>query len=241
MDRGPKVLDTLAATFRLLTTDPAPLALHGRDVHPDLPPRLIPLDELRDLLLAEHTTDEARDVALAELLRRAKKERGAWIVGLCGVLLPGLRRVAGRVARDFPGDTEDIDAEVLVGFLDAIERVEPSGQHLASRLLGRAYRHARRQWLVELEQALPRIPDTAAANIPARPWGHPDFVLARAVKAEAITAEEAELIGATRLEGVDLVSFALAEGCSIDVIRHRRHRAEHRLVDFLRSERNRLS
>lgn len=96
-------------------------------------------------------------------------------------------------------------------------------------------------WLVELEQTLPHIPDTAAANIPARPWGHPDFVLARAVRAGAITEAEAELIGATRLEGADLVSFALAEGCSIDVVRHRRFRAERRLVKFLGSERHRLS
>jgi hypothetical protein len=241
MGHVPQVLDTLATAFRLLTTGPNPLAVHGREVHPDLPARLIPLDELRDLLLADTTTNAVRNAALAVLIRRAKQERGAWIVGLGGVLLPGLRGVAGRLARRFLGDTEDIDAEVLAGFLDALDRLEPTGGHLASRLLGPAYRHARRLRLVEFEQTLPRIPDSVAANIPARPWGHPDFVLAWAVKAGAITAREAELIGATRLEDVDLVIFALAEGCSIDVIRHRRHRAERRLVRFLQSEPNRLS
>jgi hypothetical protein len=236
-----QVLDTLSMTFRLLTTGPAPLAVHGREIHPDLPQRLIPLDELRDILLASTTTNAVRNAALAELIRRAKREGGAWTVGLSGVLLPGLRSVAGRLARRFPGDTDDLDAEVLVGFLDALDRVQPAGEHLASRLLGPAYRHARRSRLVELEQTLPRIPDSVAANIPARPWGHPDLVLARAVKAGAISAGEAELIGASRLEDADLVTFALAEGCSIDVIRHRRHRAERRLVEFLESEPNRLS
>ncbi len=231
MDRDPQVLDTLAAAFRF----------DGKEIHPSLPPRAIPLDELRDLLLDGHTSNSIRNAALAELIRRAKEERGAWVIGLAGVLLPGLRRVAGRLAWDFPGNTADIDAEVLAGFLESLNRLEPSGEHLASRLLWPAYRHARRLRMVEFEQTLRRIPETAAANVPARPWGHPDFVLARAVKAGAITEAEAELIGATRLEGVDLVSLALAEECSIDVIRHRRHRAERRLVKFLASERDRLS
>ncbi len=241
MDRDPQVLDTLAAAFRLLVTGPAPLAVDGKEIHPSLPPRAIPLDELRDLLLDGHTSNSIRNAALAELIRRAKEERGAWVIGLAGVLLPGLRRVAGRLAWDFPGNTADIDAEVLAGFLESLNRLEPSGEHLASRLLWPAYRHARRLRMVEFEQTLRRIPETAAANVPARPWGHPDFVLARAVKAGAITEAEAELIGATRLEGVDLVSLALAEECSIDVIRNRRHRAERRLVKFLASERDRLS
>jgi hypothetical protein len=241
MDRDPQVLDTLAAAFGLLVNGPAPLAVNGGEIHPDLPARPIPLDELRELLLDKRAGNAVRNAALGELVRRAQQERGAWVVGLAGVLLPGLRRVAGRLARDFPGDTADIDADLLAGFLEALNRLEPGGEHLASRLLWPAYRHARRLRMVELEETLRRIPETAAAQVPARPWGHPDFVLARAVKAGAITPAEAELIGGTRLEDVDLVSFAVAQECSIDVIRHRRHRAERRLVKFLASERDRLS
>ena len=241
MDRDPQVLDTLATAFRLLARGPAPLAVEGEEIHPELPARPIPLDELRELLLDRRTGNSVRNAALGELIRRAQEERGAWVVGLAGVLLPGLRRVAGRLARDFPGDMADIDAEVLAAFLEALNRLEPTGEHLASRLLWPAYRHARRLRMVEFEETLRRIPETAAAHVPARPWGHPDFVLARAVRSGAITVAEAELIGATRLEGVDLVSLALAEECSIDVIRHRRHRAERRLVKFLASERDRLS
>src|SRR6266536_1381700 len=144
MDRDAHVLDTLAAAFRLLVTGPAPLAVDGGEIHPSLPPRAVPLDELRDLLLDGHTSNPVRNAALGELIRRAKEERGAWVIGLAGVLLPGLRRVAGRLAWDFPGNTADIDAEVLAGFLESLNRLEPSGEHLASRLLWPAYRHARR-------------------------------------------------------------------------------------------------
>lgn len=241
MDHDTSFLDALEQAFRLLVTGPAPLAIDGREIHPELPARAIPLDELRGVLLARSTSFPARNAALAALIRRAQQERGAWVVGLAGVLLPGLRRIAGRLVVDFPGDSADIDAEVLAGFLEALEQVAPAGEHLAARLLWPAYRRARRLRLIEFEQSLPRIPEQAAAHLPAKPWGHPDFVLARAVKAGVITAEEAELIGRTRLEDVDLLVFALQEGCSIDVIRHRRHRAERLLVGFLRQQADRLS
>jgi hypothetical protein len=241
VDPATSFLDTLEQSFRLLVTGPAPLAGDGHQIHPELPARPIPLDELRAILLEETTSFAVRNAALAVLIRHAKQERGAWVIGLAGVLLPGLRRLAGRLARDFPGDVGDIDAEVLTGFLEALEKVEPGGGYLAARLLWPAYRRARRLRLVEFEQTLPRIPDQAAAHLPARLWGHPDFVLARAVSAGVITAGEAELIGATRLEDADLLVFALAEGCPIDTIRHRRGRAERRLVEFLRQQQGGLS
>jgi len=241
VDPDSSFLDILERSFRLLVAGPAPLGVDGREIHSDLPARRIPLDELRTLLLEETTGFAVRNAALAVLIRRAKQQRGAWVVGLAGVLLPGLRRLAGRLARDFPGEVADIDAEVLTGFLEAVDKVQPGGEYLAARLLWPAYRRARRLRLVEFEQTLPRIPDQAAAHLPAQPWGHPDFVLARAVKAGVITAAEAELIGATRLEDADLLTFALAEGCSIDTIRHRRVRAERRLVRFLRQQQRWLS
>jgi hypothetical protein len=125
----------------LLVTGPAPLAVDGGEIHPELPARPIPLDELRELLLDGRTGNSVRNAALGELVRRAREDRGGWVVGLAGVLLPGLRRVAGRLARDFLGDTADIDAEVLAGFLEALNGLVPSGEHLASRLLWPAYRH----------------------------------------------------------------------------------------------------
>ena len=42
--------------------------------------------------------------------------------------------------------------------------------------------------------------DGFRSTMPPPPWGHPDFVLARAAAEGAITSAEAELIGATRLE-----------------------------------------
>src|SRR6266540_3503854 len=95
--------DQVDTVFRLLTTGPQPLSLDGRQVGYGLPTRQIPLDELRARLLHPSTSFAARDAAMAVLLAQAKAEGGAAVVGLVGVLLPGLRpqprRPRGRDAR----------------------------------------------------------------------------------------------------------------------------------------------
>jgi hypothetical protein len=51
--------------------------------------RLIPLDELRGLLLHPSVGFDARDAALSWLVAWAQREGGAWLVGLAGVLFAG--------------------------------------------------------------------------------------------------------------------------------------------------------
>jgi hypothetical protein len=71
------------------------------------------------------------------------------------------------------------------------------------------------------------------SSAPPPPWGHPDFVLARAVAENAITADEAELIGSTRLEGVALATAAEERGVAYEAVKKTRQRAEHRLIAYL--------
>jgi hypothetical protein len=85
-------LDSADASFRALTTGPQPLALHAASLASGLPDRLVPLDELRALLLHPATGARARNKVWAELVRRARSGSPAWVVGLVGVAMPGLRR-----------------------------------------------------------------------------------------------------------------------------------------------------
>jgi hypothetical protein len=55
-------------------------------------------------------------------------------------------------------------------------------------------------------------------------------VLAAAVRARAITAAEAELIGRNRLEGIPLSQVAAETGVTHSALCHRRRRAETRLT-----------
>jgi hypothetical protein len=87
-------LATLERCFALLTSGPGALTIDGSTVHPDLPPRPIPLDELRGLLHQLHP--QARRSAVNLLLGQARAGNAACLVGLAGVLLPGLRHLAGQ-------------------------------------------------------------------------------------------------------------------------------------------------
>jgi hypothetical protein len=232
-DHGPDPLDVLDTSFRLLVSGPAPLAIDGAALGHGLPARLIPLDQLRALLLDHGTPYAARDTAVRELLRRARHLGGAWTVGLAGVLAPGLRRVAAALANEYPGDPADIDAEVLAGLLDGIARIHPVGTHLPARLLRHAFNRAKRLRRSDRAFALRNVPVEPDSMAPPRLVGHPDLVLARAVSRQVITRDEAELIGMTRLEGIGIAQLAAANGYRLGALYLRRERAEARLVGWL--------
>lgn len=231
---APSPLDTLDDAFALLVAGPYPLALEGAAIGCGLPARPIPLDELRSILLHPSCSFAARDAALTALVHRARMGEPAWTVGLAGVLLPGLRRTAGRLTRGYPCDTADVDAEVLAGLLEALDRLDPAGGRVAARLLWAAYRRGDRLRKRELGEVCRRAASRPRSLAPRQPWGHPDLVLARAVAEGVVTGEQAELIGATRIGDVPVGDLAAELGVTPDTLRHRRRRAERRLVAWLR-------
>ena len=226
--------DTLEKTFDLLVTGPHPLALDGT-AFAGLPDRAVPLGELKAMLLHPSMPFSVRDAIVGELVTRSKAEGGAWTVGLAGVLLPGLRRAAWPLVQACPGNVDEIEAETLAAFLAAVARSTPGRARIAARLCWLARTGAKRLLHAELaERARPGSEPVSAA--PPRPWGHPDLVLARAVRAGVICAEDAELIGATRIGDVDLAEVAGDLGITYAACHQRRLRAEAGLVEWLTSD-----
>jgi DNA-directed RNA polymerase specialized sigma24 family protein len=226
--------DTLEKTFDLLVSGPHPLALDGTGIA-GLPNRSIPLDELKAMLLHPSMPFALRDAIVDELVAHSRNLGRAWTIGLAGVLLPGLRRAAWPLVQACPGKADDIEAETLAAFLAAVARCEPGRARLASRLCWLARSGATRLMRAELaERGRPGSDPVSAA--PPRPWGHPDLVLARAVRAGVISAADAELIGATRVGDVDLAEVANALGISYKACHQRRLRAESALVEWLTSD-----
>lgn len=229
----PSPLRSAEAAFRILTRGEAPLAIDGEQIEGVLPPRLIPLDELKTILLSPRTDAATKDATWSELVTRARGPEPAWVIGAVGVAMPALRRAAGILARGYEGDTADIDAEVLTGFMAALRSIDLSRSAIALRLrwaayrAGAAYRRADAQWST-LEE------DASRASGPPRPQGHPDLVLAAAAARGVITAAEAGLISATRLGSVSLVAAARKLNVPYDTARMRRSRAERRLVAAIR-------
>lgn len=223
--------DTLEEVFHTLCSEPRPLQLPPGAV-PGLPGRAIPLDELQAILLHPSTPYRTRDAAIRTLLARAQEDREHWLVGLAGVLLPGLRRAVGVLCEVCPGKRADVEAEAIAGLIEAVAATNPERQRLASRLVWLARNRAKRLVAAELsEVARPGREPTSDA--PARPYGHPDFVLAEAVAAGVLLAEDAALIGDTRLGLLSITQAAAVLGLAPKGAYSRRTRAEVRLVAWL--------
>ena len=227
--------EVLDRSFQLLVGEPAPLALDGFAVD-GLPNRPIPLDELRSMLLHPSVGFDTRDTALTWLVGRAQAEGGAWLVGLAGVLLPGIGRRVYPLCRAFPPLAQDLEAEALAGLLQAVRAWRCGQDRVATRLVWAAARAAHR--LLGREAAVGEREVSVGLDLeaPARLASHGELVLDQAVAAGVVSRVDAELIAATRVEEVPLRLLAGRWGAGYEAFRKRRQRAEAALVGWLRAQ-----
>ena len=118
-------LHTVETAFAALCTAPQPLALFGAVIHPQLPARWIPLDELRKALITKKYDLIVCDAVWRELIGRSRAEGAKWTVAAAGMAAPALKWVARMYSPDFDGDRDDLDAEILTGFLEHWPRSTP--------------------------------------------------------------------------------------------------------------------
>jgi hypothetical protein len=222
----------LEAAFAALSAEPRALTFDGTSVE-GLPDRPIPLSELRGRLLHPATSFATRNAVIGALVAGAQDEGGAATIALAGMLLPGLRRAAYSLVRSCPDRFADVEADLLAGLLAATADVSPARRRLAGYLVGMAFSAAKRGVRMELAER-GRVTHEPKASPPQPPFGHPDFVLWEAARDGVISADDAELIGSTRLEGVNLKRAAYLRGISYKTAAKRRDRAEERLVEYVR-------
>jgi hypothetical protein len=237
MSREPAgLLEQLETSFRLHTTGPSPLSIHGRTIGHGLPDRPIGYDELRRWLLDAATTQPARDAALRVLIARARAERGAALIGLVGILQPGLRVALAPLLRAYPRQAADLEAETLTGLLTAISTIPLTQTGLANRLIRRAIRAGQRLLGRLTAHHAQETPVGLPAGTPT-PQSHPELVLQDAVAAKVISTRDAELIAATRLNGVTVRELAARWEVGDAALGKRRQRAEARLRAWLTQSR----
>jgi hypothetical protein len=231
-------LDAVDTAFRLLAAGPRPLAVHASRLAAGLPDRPVPLDELRVLLLHPATSASARNRVWSELVRRARTGDPAWVIGLTGIALPGLRRAVTSLTAAYRGDPADLQSEVLTGFLAALRGLDLDNLEsvpLASRLCWAAWRAGKALACADAGYASRRRDLDDLSGAPDLPGGHPDFVLAAAVRKHVLTKAQAALIGRNRLEGVPLSQIAAEQNISHTALCNRRKRAEEALTNAIRN------
>jgi hypothetical protein len=233
--RGKTPLDDLDISLRLLCTGSKPLAVDGRRLGHGLPRRMIPLHELASVLMHPSTSFQAREAAWRLLVTNARTGDDKWIVGAVGVALPGLRRAAGRLAR--ATSRTDVQLNLLEAFTAELATVDLDTPRICARLCNAAYVAARKALTAEEAAASGEASAGFGSTLPPRPYGHPDFVLARAAAAGVITAQEAELIGGTYLEQTSLAAYADRVGMSRRAAYSRRGQAVAKLVAAIRAGR----
>ncbi|HEX4816982.1 MAG TPA: hypothetical protein VFV66_29935 [Nonomuraea sp.] len=167
------------------------------------------------------------------LIEQARTHRGAWMVAAVALAAPMLRRLLKTLAETLPVEREELEAELLTCFMEALLRVELSWTHPVLRLsrltqfgVLRAYAAAQPDLLTE--------PDTTGDQPALRyPAGHADLLLARAVAHGIITAPAAEMIELTRLEDMPLSVYCRERGLLYCTALKQRQRAEARLAQAL--------
>lgn len=214
--------------FELLTCEPAPLVFDARPV-PGLPDSTMPLDQLRKLVLFERYDSDTTDELWRQLARHARDWGPAWVVGAIGIALPALTHLAAKISRGRARHAEDVDSEVLAGFLAALRTADLDAPRLWLRLCWAAWRAGVTVVKDTDTEELP-LDLSSGSRSPRMPYGHPDLLLGRAVAAGLITAEVAELISATRFGDALIEHLAAEQGVSASVLRMRRRRAERRVA-----------
>lgn len=225
-------LDTAREAFAWLVTGPHPVAVDGR-LFAGLPDRPVPLDELRDRLLRRTCPSRVRDTVWTHLVLRSRMEGATWTVGCVGMALPALIATAAKLSASFAGDTIDIHAAVLEGFVAELRRINLRKPKIALRLRWAAYRAGHACVREALDAPMPTGMGGYSSAAPPPPFGHPDLVLLRAVADGVLTPDEANLIGATRLERVPITRLTAQRGTGYEALKKARRRAEQRLRDYL--------
>lgn len=216
-------LTTVEKAFELLTCEPAPLVFDARPI-PGLPDTRMPLDELRKLLLYGRYDSDVTDEVWRQLALHARRRGAAWVVGAIGVALPALTRLAARISRGYARHADDVDSEVLAGFLHALRTADLAPPRLWLRLCWAAWRAGAAVKADDGEELPLHLP--SGSRSPRMPYGHPDLLLGRAAAAGLITADAAELISATRFGDALIEQLAAEQGVTGSVLRMRRRRAE---------------
>lgn len=152
------------------------------------------------------------------------------------VIRPGLLNLLRRVASDHR-DREELRARVLLAVWEGVRRypLERRPRRVAANLL-----------LDTLHRTLVQVGTDStwrathslvahdrSGQVAAEVAGDVDDLLDRAVRAGALSTVEAEVILASRIDGVELARLAREAGVSYNTLKVRRQRAERRLLLYL--------
>ena len=177
-----------------------------------------------------------KDAVLCALLRWARDEPiGARVV--LEAIRPGLLNLSARIIRD-AREREELRSTIHLSVWEGI-RSYPLARR-PRRVAANLLLDTMHRTLVELGRESAWLASRSFASGEGQPSAAPgavdadvDSLLETAVRAGAVSADEAEAILASRIDGIDLTELARRAGVSYNAMKVRRQRAERRLLVFL--------
>lgn len=219
------VLDAVEHAFSRLTNDPQ--APHVRTALGTLP-----LSVVRSILADPRTLSWVHDGIWRTLIGHARGGESEWLLAAVGCALPRIRSGIWHATRDRRVDKDEAAQAALAAFAEAALTLDPLPAYGVLDDLVRCARNAAQTVADRTERD--RVYHQRPGSFPPpAPPGHPDFVLARLVRAGVITVEEADLIGRHRIEGTSIRRLAAARGTYPMRLHRQLHAAEERVIAAL--------
>lgn len=220
------------AAFARIVEAPTPTSFDARTIA-GLPARIIPPDELRELLTSTTLDADVADALWRQLVHHVRQWGEEWMLIAAGLALPALTRMAGQILHRRNHNADDVASEMLAAFLHGLRETPLEPPRLWLRLCWASWRAGvAATSSADTSELVDDLP--TGSRTPHRPYGHPDLLIGRAVAAGVLTAAQAELISRTRLGGDLLPQVAAEQGVSPAAMQLRRARSERKLVAALR-------
>ncbi|WP_306356761.1 MULTISPECIES: hypothetical protein [unclassified Nocardia] len=220
-----------------MTADPVPLSGEVAALLGEPTPSW---GQLRRKLLNSRLPLRAQEQVWVWLVGRARREDGEAMLACAGLALPMLGATAIRFTGRHSPERHEAEAVVLAAFVDKVTSVDLDRLGVWPRLRWAAYTAAR-AWARREDRIPIPVPGLsgggegdAQRQVMGQPKGHPELLVHQAVAEGVITAQTAELIAATRIEGRSLWEVAAEIGEPYPRLHQRRRRAERRLEIWLR-------
>jgi hypothetical protein len=231
--------DTLRAAFEALAAEPCPLSIPARELAGLIvPARDVALPEIKRAVWDKSARPAVKRALWAAVVRRAQAGDASWTLAAAGLAYPALAGKVLRACQANPADIHELQAEVLVEFLTALGQLDmddPRVVDVAGWLAWRAFFASRAFRRAEAAAAAAGSVPLAHGTMPLFPAGHPDVVLARAVRAGVIDRDEADWIGRTCLEQEDPKAVAREYGIALSTFYRRRLEAGRKLAAAIES------
>ncbi|EWC64093.1 hypothetical protein UO65_0620 [Actinokineospora spheciospongiae] len=204
----------------------------------DIADRNLTAGEVVAMLRDRATGQSAHSQLWTETIRRAKADAQPWLLFAVAGSLPKLKWATQRALTLHGGEREDVESTVLVGFIEAVMCCDNTMPRLVRHLAEVAFQRARYGGRPETGgwEGSPADSGSKVRLLPfTSPAGHPDLLLARLVRDGAVTQLEADIIAATRFDGMHPRLVADLLGISLAECHQQRKCGERAIVDVLRS------